>query len=232
MNDHARERVTMCSVPMDLDHVLMLCDEGAPEAEALRRAGLREGSGNTHPGQGTACRRFFFANGYLELLWVRDVEEARSELVRPTRLLERWSMRRRGACPFGLAMRPAIADVYVAPRFRTWRYRPPYLPEGLAIEVAEDVPLAEPAIFYLAFQGGRARPGGEPIDHALPLTTIARATIAGPMAELLSDAARAVEDTGQVVFARAADYAVTIEFCGAADATADLRPELPLVLRW
>ena len=217
---------------MDLDHLFILCDEGAPEADALLRAGLREGSGNTHPGQGTACRRFFFANGYLELLWVRDVAEARSVLVKPTRLLDRWSMRRRGACPFGIVLRPAIEDVYVAPPFRTWRYTPPYLPEGLAIEVAEEVPLAEPAIFHLAFQRGRGRPGGEPIDHALPLTTIARATIAGPMAELLSDAARAVEGTGQVAFARAAEYAVTLTFCGAADATADLRPELPLVLRW
>lgn len=217
---------------MDLDHVFILCDEGAPEAGALLRAGLREGSGNTHPGQGTACRRFFFANGYLELLWVRDVEEARSELVRPTRLLDRWSRRRGGACPFGIVFRPSIDDVYIAPPFRTWRYTPPYLPEGMAIEVAEDVPLSEPAIIYLAFQRGRARPGGEPIDHAPPLTTLARATIAGPMAELPSDAARAVEGTGQVAFARAADYVLTLAFSGAADVTADLRPELPLVLRW
>jgi glyoxalase-like protein len=217
---------------VDLDHVFILCDEGAPEAEALLRAGLHEGSANTHPGQGTACRRFFFANGYLELLWVHDVEEARSERVRPTRLLDRWSMRHGGACPFGIALRPAIEDVYIAPPFRTWRYAPAYLPEGMAIEVAEDVPLAEPAIFYLGFQRGRARSATEPIDHAPPLTTIARATIAGPMPELPSDAARAVEATGQVAFARAVDYAVTLTFSGAAEVTADLRPELPLVLRW
>jgi len=57
---------------MELDHVFILCDEGAPEAAALLRIGIREGSGNTHPGQGTACRRFFFANAYLELVWVDD----------------------------------------------------------------------------------------------------------------------------------------------------------------
>jgi len=216
---------------MDLDHVLILCDEGAPEAEALRRAGLREGSGNTHPGQGTACRRFFFANGYLELAWVHDVAEARSDLARPTRLLDRWAMRRGGACPFGLVFRPSIDDVS-APPFRTWRYTPPYLPEGMAIEVAEDVPLAEPEIFHLSFQRGRARGGREPIDHALPLTTIARATIAGPMPERLSEAARAAEATGQIAFARAADYVVTLAFSGGPASTADLRPELPLVLRW
>jgi hypothetical protein len=50
-----------------LDHVFVMCSKGAPEAEALLRVGLREGAGNTHPGQGTACRRFFFENAYLEL---------------------------------------------------------------------------------------------------------------------------------------------------------------------
>ena len=217
---------------MDLDHVLILCDEGAPEAEALLRAGLREGSGNAHPGQGTACRRFFFGNGYLELAWVQDVAEARSDLARPTRLLDRWMMRGGGACPFGLIFRPGIEDVAIAPPFKAWRYTPPYLPEGMAIEIAEDVPLSEPEIFYLAFQRGRARGGAEPIDHRPPLTTIAQATIAGPMPELLSDAARAAERTGQVAFTHAAGYAVTLAFRGSAGATADLRPGLPLVLRW
>jgi hypothetical protein len=217
---------------MDLDHVLILCEDGAPEAEALLRAGLREGSGNRHPGQGTACRRFFFANRYLELAWVSDVEEARSELARPTRLLDRWSMRRGGACPFGLALRPALDEVHIAPPFRTFRYTPRYLPEGMAIEIAEDVPLSEPEIFFLAFQRGRPRAGIEPIDHAPPLVSLQTVTIAGPMPELRSEAARAVEATGQVAFVRAAGYSVTLTFSGAAGATADLRPELPVILRW
>jgi len=44
-----------------LDHVFILCSPGAPESGALNRLGLTEGSPNTHPGQGTACRRFFFS---------------------------------------------------------------------------------------------------------------------------------------------------------------------------
>ena len=56
----------------ELDHVFVCCSAGGPEADALRRAGLSEGSPNTHPGQGTECRRFFFSNAYLELLWVSD----------------------------------------------------------------------------------------------------------------------------------------------------------------
>jgi hypothetical protein len=37
-----------------------MCEAEAPEATAQMRLGLVEGPGNLHPGQGTACRRFFF----------------------------------------------------------------------------------------------------------------------------------------------------------------------------
>ena len=153
---------------MEVDHVFILTDEGAPGAVALQRLGLREGSANTHPGQGTACRRFFFANAYLELLWVHDEAEAGSDAVKRTRLLDRWALRRAAACPFGVVLRPTVDEVYNTPKFPTWRYAPSYLPEGLAIDVADDTPLSEPAIFYLSFQRIRARPGEEPLDHTIP----------------------------------------------------------------
>jgi hypothetical protein len=72
-------------VKVELDHVFVLCAAGGPEAEVLVRAGLTEGPGNTHPGQGTACRRFFFARQYLELLWVSDAAEAQGPLAHRTR---------------------------------------------------------------------------------------------------------------------------------------------------
>src|SRR3954451_10640859 len=112
---------------MELDHVFILCDEGAPEAEALLRIGVREGTGNTHPGQGTACRRFFFANCYIELLWVCSALEAQSEATSPTHLYERWQNRTTGTCPFGLGFRPKVRNGDGAP-FSSWAYQPAYLP--------------------------------------------------------------------------------------------------------
>ena len=79
-----------------LDHVFVCTAVGAPEAEALVAAGFAEGSGNTHPGQGTACRRFFFENAFLELFWVHDEREARGPETAPTRLWERWRDRADG----------------------------------------------------------------------------------------------------------------------------------------
>lgn len=49
-----------------IDHLFVCCAPGAPEADTLVGLGFHEGSGNTHPGQGTANRRFFFRNAYLE----------------------------------------------------------------------------------------------------------------------------------------------------------------------
>jgi hypothetical protein len=136
-----------------LDHVFICCSVGAPEAAALVRLGLQEGSPNQHPGQGTACRRFFFANAYLELLWVSDEEEAQSEAVRRTRLWERWSTRGVGTCPFGIVLRPDPPGDSNPP-FETCAYCPPYLPSGKAIELAVGTPLSEPEFFYLRFARG------------------------------------------------------------------------------
>ncbi len=131
-----------------VDHVFVCCDVGAPEARALIDLGWPEGAPNTHPGQGTANRRFFFRNAYLELLWVTEAEEARSEMVGRTRLWERWSRRRSGACRFGVVLRREGANESDLP-FRSWSYRPTYLPAGWAIEVARDLRLDEPELFYL-----------------------------------------------------------------------------------
>src|SRR5436309_1359806 len=134
----------------ELDHLFIWSDIGGPQADRLATIGLTEGEPNTHPGQGTACRRFFFRNAYLELLWMCDPAAAKSELVQPTGLWHRWTGQASGASPFGVCLRPARHqgggehnDPPAIP-FRGWAYRPPYLPADLAIHVAEAVPASEP----------------------------------------------------------------------------------------
>ena len=235
-----------------LDHVFVLCAEGAPEVARLSALGLVEGSPNTHPGQGTACRRFFFANAYLELLFVVDEAQARAEPARATRLFERWSGRRSGASPFGIVLRPLDragdtaadlplrgarpaddASAAAMPPFPTWSYRPAYLPQGFAIEVATGTPLDEPELFYLPFARRPDRISREPIAHGIPATEITAVSLGIPGLGARSAAARAVEETGAVAFAPAAEHLMTLTFdAGARAVAADLRPDLPLVLRW
>jgi hypothetical protein len=63
---------------VEFDHMFICTQLGAPEADRLVAFGLSEGTPNSHPGQGTACRRFFFRNAMLELA----KSEARSSLPR------------------------------------------------------------------------------------------------------------------------------------------------------
>ncbi len=100
---------------MEIDHIFIRVKRGAPEAKALRQFGLTEGSPNTHTGQGTANRRFFFDNAFIELLWLEDAEAASSDLTRPTLLLERLTPGADEVSPFGLCFRPSGREAKSAP---------------------------------------------------------------------------------------------------------------------
>jgi len=215
---------------LELDHVFICCAPGAPEADALVRLGLNEGSPNTHPGQGTANRRFFFGNAFLELLWVSEPVEARSEQTRRTKLWERWSQRTSSACPFGVVFRPTGTNARSAP-FATWAYFPNYLPPGLAIEFAEGVPLEEPELVYLPFLRRSGPPAHEPIEHSLPIRQLCGVTVGLPSAANLSQPSRAALSAGLVAYRFAEEHVLELSFLAAQETAFDLRPSLPLLLR-
>ena len=215
-----------------LDHLFVMCSRGAPEAEALLRMGLREGSGNTHPGQGTACRRFFFENAYLELLWVHDAAEAQSAVTLPTRLFERWAARATGASPFGVVFR-SVGSAPTPPPFPTWSYRPVYLPAGLGIDVAEGTSLEEPAVFYLRSPRQPSEKADEPRAHRVPLCELQAATLGTAGSHARSPALQVVEALGLASFPAAPEHLLRIDFGPEPrENVADLRPDLPLVLRF
>jgi hypothetical protein len=85
----------------ELDHLFICVSPGASEAETTDRARPGGRSAQHASGQGTANRRFFFANGMLELLWVADEAEAQSEMARPTLLGSVGRSETQGASPFG-----------------------------------------------------------------------------------------------------------------------------------
>jgi len=220
-------------VNVELDHVFVLCAVDAPEAALLAGLGVKEGPPNSHPGQGTASRRFLFKNAYIELLWVRDEKEARSEGVRRTRLWERWSLRSQAACPFGIVLRPGDDGREEGVPFPTWAYTPGYLPPGVAIDVAVDTPLNEPEFFYLGSQREKARSLYETDGHAIATTAITDVSIGTPVPEQQSLAARAAKDRGVLSFTKSNEYVLSLTFDGAITGrTADLRPDLPLVMHW
>jgi hypothetical protein len=223
-------------MPWELDHLLILAMPGAPEAERLLALGLLEGTPNSHPGQGTANRRFFFHNAMLELIYITDEAEARSALVAPTRLWERANWRRTAACPFGLCLRGVDGAEADPPPFATSDYRPPYLPEGVAIQLARGTLAVEPFLFINPV-GHRpdAAPSEErqPLAHPLGVREITAIHVVSAGCELPSDPLDAVRRLGLASFSQGAGHLLEVTFDGGAQGgAADLRPELPLMLRW
>ena len=216
----------MCEV----DHLIICTDFGAPEAERLIAFGLTEGAPNVHPGQGTANRRFFFHNVYLELLWVSDPQDAQSNLVRPTQLWPRWSQRRSGMSPFGVCLRSTRPEGEGLP-FPGWEYRPPYWPFPRGIHVRDGVSLSEPWWVYIgpgrrSDDPGRAR--RQPLKHGVGLREVTHIRFTSP--RLKSSSAHAVAG---VVLDPGPEHLLELTFDnGLQGGNVDFRPDLPLVFRW
>jgi hypothetical protein len=220
---------------MVLDHIFICVQPGAPEAEDLKNFGLTEGSPNRHHGQGTANRRFFFHNAFLELLWLEDVREAQSDITRPTLLYERLSSQGQAVSPFGICFRPASPNEKRV-SFPGWSYKPLYLPADLAVEIGGGAPLSEPMWFFLSFG---ARPDTAPQERRQPLVhqtgfrevTSVRFSI--PMCEPLSAPAVCAMNVKSVRIVEEPSHLLEIGFDNETKGGShDFRPILPLVFRW
>ncbi len=177
---------------MELDHLFVCADPGAPEADILVELGLHEGPPNNHPGQGTANRRFAFVNAMIEFLWVSDSGEARNQDTERTQLWERWSGRSDCASPFGICARPAGSQNASSP-FHSWKYWPAYLPDPFAMHVGE-AGIEEPMWVYLDFMR-RAHREQWFVEHAIGLREITGLTLTTPV-PLQSDAAQRFMGSG------------------------------------
>jgi hypothetical protein len=184
---------------------------GAPEAEALLDAGLVEGSSNTHVGQGTANRRFFFESGFLELLWVHDERQAQSPLTTPTRLWDRWAERDRAANPFGLCFSsPDGADSTLP--FPSWAYRPGYLSGDRCFLFADNLPLSEPEVFVPSWPQVQSSPKAEPTSNQLGLCEMRSVSVGLPDPTSISSTLRAIRDVGLIDVHHSATPNLVIEF--------------------
>jgi hypothetical protein len=216
-----------------IDHVFICTGIGAPGAGRLRQFGLVEGSPNQHPGQGTACRRFFFRNAMLELLWVEDAVEARSEQTRRTKLWERWSEAGRAASPFGLVLRPSAGTPEACP-FPSWEYRPASMPD-LELHVAQGTVPEEPMWCYM--QAGRSPAEApadrrQPLDHPSGFHQVTGVRIGSPQLMQTSLTA-AMARAGVIGWNASREHLLELSFDGTLHAKRmDFRPDLPLVFRW
>ncbi len=118
---------------MEIDHIFIFSNNDGKEAEKLVEFGLTEGSSRIHPGQGTTNRKFYFENFFLEVLWVIDETEIRSELTSKTKLWERSQFDKNDFSPFGLCLvNSKMTDkLFVQSQI----YKPNYFPKGMSIDI-------------------------------------------------------------------------------------------------
>ena len=210
----------------------------APEAAWLVEFGLVEGSPNVHPGQGTANRRFFFDNAFLELLWVADAAKAQADgPARRMRLWERWSgaglPRARSASVFGLRMRARaklhfrrgsidrrtcpIRWRFTSDRIRMWSPSRSCFTSPLPVDRTATIPTPP--------GGSRQHPAG---PRVITSVSIVRSSAAEPSAVLRAVAIACpwlkIEAGGENLMELGFDD-------GRTGKTADFRQVLPLVIR-
>jgi hypothetical protein len=213
---------------IELDHLFVCTALGAPEAEKLVQFGLHEAPPNQHPGQGTACRRFSFANAMIELFWVSEAREAQSESTRRTLLWERWSSRQGNTSPFGICVRPVNPQDTGLP-FPAWEYRPAYLPDPLSMHISE-VGIEEPMWIHLSFMR-RAQREAWFTEHPIGAREITRLTLTTPM-PLRSNASHKIIESGVLATRTGATSLLEIEFDGhRRKERVDFRPHLPVIFQ-
>ncbi|MDR2743707.1 MAG: hypothetical protein LBB66_00660 [Desulfovibrio sp.] len=221
---------------MELDHIYICTGKNAPAADALVDFGITEGSPNVHPGQGTACRRFFFHNFMLELLWGENIAEMTSENTKPLLLYEKCVLRPDDISPFGMGFRKTDETGNAAP-FPARAYHPAYLPDSLNVQVADGTKSTEPMYFYLFFaarqDSGESKKNPEPMAHRIPMRELTSATVFAKQQSPISRAARIINRTTNVEIKSADENLLILGFDnGTRRGQNDFRPHLPLVMRW
>ncbi|MEC5341728.1 VOC family protein [Brenneria populi] len=183
---------------MEVDHILICSPNRANIADALVNAGFAEGSGNSHPGQGTANRRFFFNNAYLEFLYLEESLELTPADRDKLDIRRRFNRADHGRSPFGVGFRPSELNEN-AP-FPHWVYKPSYLPDGYSINVG-DASTNEPLWFFLDFVCRPDRlPSAkqQPLNHPCGVATLTSVRLSVSKGTALSPATQRIIESGAV----------------------------------
>lgn len=220
---------------LELDHIFICVEPNAPEASTLLNFGLQEGRNGVHRGQGTANRCFFFHNAYLELLWSYNSTEIQSSLVQPLHLWERCHWRNSFACPFGISFRSANNSSDNLP-FSTWKYYPPYLPEGAFLPISTNSQfIDEPIIFLSLSQSPASVPLDKrpPLEHSVELKRITKINVSLAQKKSFSAEITILQSLGLANFKSGQSYHLQLEFDrGMNGKSYNFEPNLPLSFRW
>jgi len=216
-------------VSLELDHVFILVEPHAKVADLLLEFGLEEGFSRDHPGQGTSNRRFTFANGLLEFLWLRDSLEAEQGPGSALFFKERFESQcfeSQEASPFGLVLNRT--QVLTGMPFDGWSYQPDYFKTPMAFHVgANSSELSEPLCIYVPFM----TPPERPVDDA-PFRTITQVTIHTPNAKS-SQVLKSANKADRLCFVACEQHLMELTLDEhQLNKSKDFRPNIPLIIHY
>jgi len=244
---------TLIAQELGVDHFWIHVEAGAPEAAALVEAGLRledsgstiapTGSGSTeipatvfrHEGQGTASIGIRFQNMYLELIWVQDRDMLENGAPEVAMALNG----RPETSPFGFGLKLLDPAVTRLP-FPSKSYWAPWMRPlaSLAVATRSDDQSGDPAIFVIPdYMRWDLRTQRDPsilasADHAVELGKVTGLRVHGPGLPSASPAVRYLEQQGLAEFVQGQEHLLEVEFDGGGPSSIDVRPALPMLIRY
>ncbi len=195
---------------MEIDHIFIFSANQGKEAEELIDFGFIEGSNRVHPGQGTINRKFYFENFFLEIVWVINEDEIKSDLVSPTKLWERSNFRKNGVSPFGIGLlNTEDTDAIFE---NSLKYQPDYFPKGLEIDFLTNEKASYlPWTFRLPFKGEKKKTT-EPIIHKNNISELTKVEFEIPFLDLNNEYILNFKDENLVSFSQNSAYNLTLIF--------------------
>jgi glyoxalase-like protein len=220
--------------PLTLDHVWIVVSPGAPERELFEEAGFRIAPAvNHHDGQGTSSVTIELGSEFLELLYPDDAVPVSPGLeVAAEKFRKKSEWRETGYSPFGVGLRRTARAPAEFP-FPVWTVSAAWMPAGASIEMLTPREMKTAVSLFIP----PLHPGEE-IDPALSLHPNGARRLTGvrlvaPDADGLPPAAGYLADLGVASFELGAEWLLEVTLDeGRQRVTRDLRPELPVVLRY
>ena len=214
---------------LELDHFFILVEPEAEVASLLVELGLEESYSRLHTGQGTSNRCFKFSNSMMELLWLRDENEAEKGPAAGLKFPQRSSNQE--ASPFGLIFnRTANTEegYDLEMPFNGWSYQPDYFPAPNAFHIGNNSEnLMEPLCIYVPFM--------EPVERELVqgrFKSIKHVHLHVPAKSLSQELLLASQAEGVSVEC-GDEHLLEVTFDGnQEELSKDLRPDLPIIFHW
>lgn len=218
---------------MKIDHIFIGSVTPNKDSKILMDFGLVEGPPNNHPGQGTANRRFFFQNMYLEFLYIDNDKLAQSINTQPSKLYERITKTSADTniSPFGFGISPSDNGLKITD-YTTWEYKPLFIPPPFKMDVYGNS-LTEPMYYYMDFLSDSGKINQKIFNHSNGIQTISKVELHTPHASLNTKFKQNFHDHDVINYVQSDTHFLKITFDnGTKNQSYDFRPALPLIFNW